>query len=75
MVAEALFLRDMEYFVERDDIEGLVNLAVTAFCFNRIGYTMRIVDYILSHGTLDIEDSFLNGLIKYYHGVREILQW
>jgi len=75
MVAEALFLRDMEYFVERNDTEGLINLAVTAFCFNRIGYTMRIVDYLLSHGLGNIEDNFLAGLIKYYHGVREILQW
>ena len=77
MVAEALFLRDMDFFTERDDVEGLINLAVTAFCFGRLGYTMRIIDYILARGDYNeyLNDNFLSGLIKYYYGIREILSW
>lgn len=55
MVAEALFLRNFRYFVEKYNkrpellLLNLAKLAVVATCFERSSYAFEIVDYIMSN--------------------------
>ena len=55
MVAEALFLRDFRYFVEKYNkrpellLSNLAKLAIVASCFERSSYAFEIVNYIMSN--------------------------
>lgn len=53
-VAEALFLRDYRYFVEKYDqpkplLQSLAKLAVVASCFKRTSYAFEIVEYMMDN--------------------------
>jgi FkbM family methyltransferase len=54
VVAEALFLRDFKYFVEKDKepavlLPNLAKLAIIAYSFERVSYAMEIMDYIMGN--------------------------
>ena len=84
MVAEALFLRDFQYFVKKDKepaplLSNLSKLATLAHCFDRSSYAFEIVEYIMSNWQheWDIfikqsESRYLHDLMKFYHNVRTL---
>ncbi len=54
MVAEALFLRDFQYFVRRDSepdqlLSNLSKLAIVAYCFDRRSYAFEIMEYVMNN--------------------------
>jgi len=78
MVAEALFLRDLNYFIEKDKEPNLLfpnlsKLAIAAFVFGKADYAFQITKYMVENWPEEwrtyIEQSnteFLYGLMEFY---------
>ena len=76
-VAEALFLRDYRYYIDRnttsDLLSNLSKLAVIARCFERDSYAFEVLDYIMNNHTNEWEafvnnsnTGYLYGLVNFY---------
>lgn len=84
MVAEALFLRDFQYFVGKYKepaplLSNLSKLATVAYCFDRSSYAFEIVEYIMNNWQheWDIfikqsESRYLHDLMELYRNVKEL---
>lgn len=83
MVAEALFLRDYRYFVNRYKesnillLCSLAKLAIAAYCFGRTSYAFNVVEYIMNNFEHEwntyIKSNnsiYLNGLMGFYVGIK-----
>lgn len=78
MVAEALFLRDLNYFIKKDKdpnllFQNLSKLAIAAYVFGKADYAFQIIEYILGLWPdlwrTYIEQSntaYLYGLMEFY---------
>ncbi len=72
MVAEALFLRDFEYFVRKDKepsllLSNLSKLAIVAYCFNRKSYAYEIIEYIYKNWQSEWDIFIQQNANKYLH--------
>jgi len=84
MVAEALFLRDFQYFLRKNKepaslLSNLSKLAVVAYCFDRRSYAFEIVEYIMNNWqhewNIFIKQSnsrYLHDLTEFYREVKEL---
>jgi len=78
MVAEALFLRDLDYFIKKYKeaallLPNLSKLAIVAYCFDRYSYAFQIIEYIMKNWRQEwmsyVEESgasYLYGLMEFY---------
>jgi len=81
-VAEALFLRDFQYFVRKDKepaqlLSNLSKLAIVAYCFHRKSYAFEILEYIMNNWQQEWDifikqnDSrYLHDLMAFYRRVK-----
>ena len=79
---EALFLRNFQYFVEKDNdpaklLSNLSKLAIVAHCFERSDYAFQILEYIMSNLKHEWDSfvsqndcSYLVNLAKLYQKVK-----
>ncbi len=76
-VAEALFLRDYRYYIDRNTTYDLLNnlskLAITARCFERDSYAFEVLDYLMNNYANEWEEfvntsntGYLYGLVSFY---------
>lgn len=84
MVAEALFLRDFQYFVRKDKepallLSNLSKLATIAYCFDRSSYAFEIMEYIMNNWqhewNIFIKQStgrYLHDLMEFYRKVKTL---
>ncbi|MBI2341989.1 MAG: FkbM family methyltransferase, partial [Deltaproteobacteria bacterium] len=83
-VAEALFLRDFQYFTERDKdpvrlLSNLSKLAIVAESFGRTSYAFQILEYIMNNWqhewdalTKQNSDGYLHDLNELYRRVKAL---
>lgn len=86
MVAEALSLRDVDYFIKRDReatllLPNLSKLAIVAYLFSKADYAFQIMEYIMNNWRQEwgsyIEESganYLYGLTEFYWQIRRRIQ-
>ena len=76
MVAEALFLRDFQYFVGRDKepavlLSNLSKLATVAYWFQRSSYAFEIMEYIMQNWCDEWEILTKQSSARYLHDLGE----
>ena len=81
-VAEALFLRDFQYFVRKDEepaqlLSNLSKLAIVAYYFHRSSYAFEIVEYIMNNWQHEwnilikqSDSKYLHDLAGFYRKIR-----
>ncbi|MCK4793637.1 MAG: FkbM family methyltransferase [Desulfobacteraceae bacterium] len=79
MVAEALFLRDYEYFIRKDNENGcllsnLSKLAIVAYYFDRRSYAFEIMEYIMNNRQPEWNIFVKQSDRKYLHELTEFYQ-
>jgi FkbM family methyltransferase len=79
MVAEALFLRDFRYFVEKDKdpailLTNLSKLAIVAYCFERSSYAFEILEYINNNWRHEWETFIKRNSNKYLRNLEKDYQ-
>jgi len=79
MLAEALFLRDFQYFIKRDKeplklLSNLSKLAAIAYRFERKSYAFEIMEYIMGNLRAEWETLVGQSNAGYLHDLEEFYQ-